>query len=99
MVDLELDVEEEETQRGIEPPAYWPSRDSKVEVEHLTCHYAPQVCLFPLSTFTKTDIISLNRFYEESRSKLGQRKRLGYVVVQDLGSRVSAPFSLVEGVT
>jgi len=46
MIDLELDVEEEEHQRGLEPPAYWPSRDSKVEVDNLTCHYAPQVCSF-----------------------------------------------------
>lgn len=46
MIDLELDVEEEENQRGIEPPAYWPSRDSKVEVDNLTCHYAPQVRSF-----------------------------------------------------
>jgi hypothetical protein len=99
MVDLELDVEEEETQRGIEPPAYWPSRDSKVEVENLTCHYAPQVCLFSFSTFTKTDNISLNRFYEESRLKSGQRKRLVYVVVQDLASRVSACFFLMRTVT
>ena len=44
--DLDLDVEEEEQQRGSEPPAHWPSRDSKVEVENLTCHYAPQVRLF-----------------------------------------------------
>lgn len=43
MEDLDLDVEEEEHKRGIEPPAHWPSRDSKVEVENLTCHYAPQV--------------------------------------------------------
>ena len=46
MIDLELDVEEEEHQRGLETPAYWPSRDSKVEVDNLTCHYAPQVCSF-----------------------------------------------------
>jgi len=46
MIDLELDVEEEEHQRGLEPPAYWPSRDSKVEVDNLTCHYAPQVRSF-----------------------------------------------------
>jgi hypothetical protein len=43
MIDLDLDVEEEEQQRGIEPPAHWPSRDSVVQVENLTCHYAPQV--------------------------------------------------------
>lgn len=43
MIDLDLDVEEEEYQRGIEPPAHWPSRDSVVQVENLTCHYAPQV--------------------------------------------------------
>lgn len=43
MPDLDLEVEEEEHSRGIEPPAYWPSRDSTVKVENLTCHYAPQV--------------------------------------------------------
>lgn len=43
-LDLDLEVEEEEHSRGIEPPAYWPSRDSTVKVEDLTCHYAPQVC-------------------------------------------------------
>ena len=43
MVDLDLDVEEEEHAKGMEPPAYWPSRDGSVVVENLTCHYAPQV--------------------------------------------------------
>jgi len=43
MIDLDLDVEEEEQDRGFEPPAHWPSRDSVVQVENLTCHYAPQV--------------------------------------------------------
>jgi hypothetical protein len=44
-VDLDLEVEEEETSRGMEPPAYWPSREGRVVVENLTCHYAPQVSL------------------------------------------------------
>jgi hypothetical protein len=44
MIDLDLDVEEEDQDRGFEPPAHWPSRDSVVQVENLTCHYAPQVC-------------------------------------------------------
>jgi ABC-type multidrug transport system fused ATPase/permease subunit len=43
MIDLDLDVEEEDQDRGFEPPAHWPSRDSVVQVENLTCHYAPQV--------------------------------------------------------
>lgn len=43
ILDLDLDVEEEESARGIEPPAYWPSREGSVVVENLTCHYAPQV--------------------------------------------------------
>ena len=46
-LDLDLDVEEEETFRGIEPPAYWPSREGSVVVEDLTCHYAPQVQHIP----------------------------------------------------
>jgi hypothetical protein len=46
MVDLDLDVEEEDQDRGFEPPAHWPSRDSVVQVENLTCHYAPQVRRF-----------------------------------------------------
>jgi ABC-type multidrug transport system fused ATPase/permease subunit len=41
--DLSLEVEEEDNNRGIEPPAYWPSRDSSVVVEDLTCSYAPHV--------------------------------------------------------
>lgn len=46
MIDLDLDVEEEDQDRGFEPPAHWPSRDSVVQVENLTCHYAPQVLSF-----------------------------------------------------
>nr|XP_018261799.1 ATP-binding cassette transporter [Kwoniella dejecticola CBS 10117]OBR83957.1 ATP-binding cassette transporter [Kwoniella dejecticola CBS 10117] len=40
---LELEVEEEEYAKGIEPPAYWPSREGSVVVENLTCKYAPQL--------------------------------------------------------
>ncbi|WWC71269.1 uncharacterized protein I206_105222 [Kwoniella pini CBS 10737] len=40
---LELEVEEEEHAKGIEPPAYWPSREGSVVVENLTCKYAPQL--------------------------------------------------------
>jgi hypothetical protein len=47
MIDLDLDVEEEDQDRGFEPPAHWPSRDSVVQVENLTCHYAPQVRPYP----------------------------------------------------
>jgi hypothetical protein len=47
MKDLDLDVEEEDQDRGFEPPAHWPSRDSTVQVENLTCHYAPQVRPIP----------------------------------------------------
>lgn len=91
MIDLELEVEEEEHQRGLEPPAYWPSRDSKVEVDNLTCHYAPQVHFFSLALKVRPDVLSWNLSFEASRSRLGQRKRLGFVVVPDLESRVSAP--------
>ena len=41
--DFDLEVEEEEHARGIEPPAYWPSREGSVIVERLTCRYAPMV--------------------------------------------------------
>jgi len=47
LVDLDLEIEEEVTSRGIEPPAYWPSREGSVVVENLYCHYAPQVSNFP----------------------------------------------------
>ncbi|WRT68702.1 uncharacterized protein IL334_005682 [Kwoniella shivajii] len=40
---LDLEVEEEETAKGIEPPAHWPTRDGSVVVENLTCRYAPQL--------------------------------------------------------
>ncbi|KAK6910984.1 hypothetical protein I203_105019 [Kwoniella mangroviensis CBS 8507] len=40
---LELEVEEEEHAKGIEPPAHWPSREGSVVVEDLTCRYAPQL--------------------------------------------------------
>lgn len=40
---MELEVEEEDHAKGIEPPAYWPSKDGSVVVENLTCRYAPQV--------------------------------------------------------
>ena len=41
--DLKLDVEEEDHQRGEDPPAYWPTQDGSVVVEGLTCRYAPQL--------------------------------------------------------
>ena len=88
MIDLDLDVEEEEQDRGFEPPAHWPSRDSVVQVENLTCHYAPQVRPF----YTQIGgmlMYSLNQYYEESRSRSVQRRRLGSVAVQDLESLVS----------
>lgn len=91
MKDLDLDVEEEEQDRGFEPPAHWPSRDSVVQVENLTCHYAPQVRLHSSKQFVAWMLIfSLSLCYEESRSRLVQRRRLGFVVVQDLESRVSS---------
>lgn len=43
LIDLDLEVEEEETKKGVEPPAYWPTKDGSVVVENLTCKYAPQV--------------------------------------------------------
>lgn len=43
LTDLDLEVEEEDSQRGVEPPAYWPSRDGSVVVSNLTCKYAPQL--------------------------------------------------------
>ena len=43
--DLDLEVEEEDHARGVEPPAYWPSHDGSIVVENLTCRYAPQVNL------------------------------------------------------
>lgn len=97
MIDLDLDVEEEEQQRGIEPPAHWPSRDSTVQVENLTCHYAPQVCL---SSRTQDKggmlTISLSLYYVESLSRSVQRRRLEFVVVQDLESLVSSSTPRVD---
>lgn len=29
--------------KGIEPPAHWPSRDGKIEVQGLTARYAPEM--------------------------------------------------------
>ena len=46
VADLDLEVEEEAPSKGIDTPAYWPSRDGSVVVEDLTCHYAPQVSIF-----------------------------------------------------
>ncbi|ORX38217.1 ABC transporter type 1, transmembrane domain-containing protein [Kockovaella imperatae] len=40
---LQLDVEEEDHDRGRDPPAYWPTVDGSVEVKNLTCRYAPQL--------------------------------------------------------
>lgn len=40
---IDLDVEEEVTAKGIEPPAHWPSREGKIEVEGLVARYAPEV--------------------------------------------------------
>ena len=88
MIDLDLDVEEEEQERGFEPPAHWPSRDSVVEVENLTCHYAPQVRPF-YTQIGGVLIFSSNRYYEESHSRSVQRRRSGSAAVQDLESQVS----------
>jgi len=88
MIDLDLDVEEEEKDRGFEPPAHWPSRDSVVQVENLTCHYAPQVR--PFYTHRRCLLMfSSNRYYGESHSRLVQRRKLGFVDVLDLGNLVS----------
>ncbi|WVQ75171.1 hypothetical protein IAR50_004781 [Cryptococcus sp. DSM 104548] len=40
---LKLEVEEEEEDKSVEPPAYWPSRDGSVIIQNLTCSYAPQL--------------------------------------------------------
>ncbi|WVO14579.1 hypothetical protein L204_102214 [Cryptococcus depauperatus] len=40
---LKLDVEEEDHQKGKEPPAYWPTADGSIVVQNLTCRYAPQL--------------------------------------------------------
>ncbi|KAI9634405.1 ABC transporter type 1, transmembrane domain-containing protein [Dioszegia hungarica] len=40
---LDLEVEEEKGKAGIDPPAYWPTRDGSVVVSNLTCRYAPQL--------------------------------------------------------
>ncbi|OWZ29769.1 ATP-binding cassette transporter [Cryptococcus neoformans AD2-60a] len=40
---LELEVEEENHEKGKEPPAYWPTSDGSIVVENLTCRYAPQL--------------------------------------------------------
>lgn len=42
-LDVDLEVEEEEHEKGSEPPAYWPTRDSTVEVRDLSCRYAAQL--------------------------------------------------------
>ena len=90
MIDLDLDVEEEEQDRGFEPPAHWPSRDSVVQVENLTCHYAPQARLHPSKQFTSLKLMfSLSLCYEGSHSRLVQRRRSEFVVVLDLGNLVS----------
>jgi hypothetical protein len=95
MVDLDLDVEEEDQDRGSEPPAHWPSRDSVVQVENLTCHYAPQVRPFISTQIEGMLIFSSSQYYEESHLKLVQRRRLGSVDVQDLESLVSLPHYLL----
>jgi len=40
---LELEEEESDDNKGVEPPAYWPSREGSVVVENLTIKYAPQL--------------------------------------------------------
>jgi hypothetical protein len=87
--DLDLDVEEEDQDRGFEPPAHWPSRDSVVQVENLTCHYAPQVRpLFP-TQIEGMLIFSSSQYYEASHLKLVRKRRLEFVDVQDLENLVS----------
>ena len=59
VADLDLEVEEEAPSKGIDPPAYWPSRDGSVVVENLTCHYAPQVSTFMYKLASLTSVLSL----------------------------------------
>lgn len=40
---LVLESEEEEDEKGMEPPAYWPSKEGKIEVKSLTARYAPEL--------------------------------------------------------
>ncbi|KAJ9102556.1 hypothetical protein QFC21_002957 [Naganishia friedmannii] len=39
----DLALEPEELPGAIEPPAYWPSRDAGIDVDDLTCAYAPEL--------------------------------------------------------
>ncbi|CED84845.1 Multidrug resistance-associated protein/mitoxantrone resistance protein, ABC superfamily [Phaffia rhodozyma] len=40
---LTLESEEEEDAKGIEPPAYWPSKEGKIEVKSLEIKYSPEL--------------------------------------------------------
>ncbi|KAJ9121758.1 hypothetical protein QFC22_002380 [Naganishia vaughanmartiniae] len=40
---LDLALESEELPGAVEPPAYWPSRDAGIDVDNLTCAYAPEL--------------------------------------------------------
>lgn len=90
--DLDLEVEEEEEQKGIEPPAYWPSRDGSVVVENLTCRYAPQVReAVPWSGYCIADHvlpISLIPCYGMCRSLSLRKRRSVYAVELGAGKAV-----------
>ncbi len=39
--DLDLEPEEDPTKSAPDPPAHWPSKYAKIEVDNLVCAYAP----------------------------------------------------------
>lgn len=39
----DLKLEPEAIPEAKEPPAYWPTKEAKIEVEDLTCAYAPEL--------------------------------------------------------
>lgn len=39
----DLELEPEELANSVEPPAYWPSKDAGIDVDSLTCAYAPEL--------------------------------------------------------
>jgi ABC-type multidrug transport system fused ATPase/permease subunit len=39
----DLKLEPEAIPEAKEPPAYWPTKEAKIEVEELTCAYAPEL--------------------------------------------------------
>lgn len=38
-LDLELEAEEESHSRGIDPPAFWPTKDAEIVMTDLVCSY------------------------------------------------------------